>query len=140
MIVYAIGFISLAATITRLSQATNLYLNGSSDVFLEARATYVMYSVWNALEVNTALVCANLPAFVPLIRNRSFMPSSASRPKVYHYPSGKSGSSFNKSGYSGASRHAPSGLEKSTMNESVTDDGIHVGTEINIMYNRHNVI
>lgn len=99
-----------------------------------------MYSVWNALEVNTALICANLPAFVPLIRNRSFMPSSASRPKIYHYPSDKSGSSYNKSGYSNTSRHAPSALEKSIMNDSVMDDNIHVGTEINIKYDRHNFI
>ena len=140
LVVYAIGFISLGATITRLTQATTLYLNGSSDVFLEARATFVMYSVWNALEVNTALICANLPAFVPLIRNRSFMPSSASRPKVYHYASDKSGSSSHKSGYSDSSRHAPSALEKSIIDNSGTNDNIHVGTEINVMYDRRNII
>ena len=140
LVVYAIGFISLGATITRLVQATTLYFYGSSEVFLEARATYVMYSVWNALEVNTAIVCANLPAFVPLIRNRSFMPSSASTPKVYHYPSDKSGSSFNKSEYSNTSRNAPSTMEKSIINDSVADDNIYLRTDIKVMYDRYYVV
>ena len=140
LVVYAIGFISLGATITRLTQATNLYFYGSSDVFLEARATFVMYSVWNALEVNTAIICANLPAFVPLIRNRSLLPTSAATPKVYHYPSDKSGSSFNKSGYSNGSRSSPSAVEKSIFSDVAAEDNIHMRTDINVIYDPRNVV
>ncbi len=136
LIVYAVGFISFGATITRLVQAVNLFINGASDVFLEARALFVMFSVWNALEVNTAIICANLPAFVPLIRNRSLKPTSTtSKPSAYHYGStGKSGSHF-KSANSSATRSTPGSLEKSAIDYG--DDGIHLTTDINVKFDKN---
>lgn len=140
LLVYSVGFISFGATLTRLVQSVITYRGGGSKDFFEQRASYVLYSVWNSLEVNTALICANLPAFVPLFRVKSVMSARGA--------STARGGSSSKPGMSSRPGY-PAGLNSFTSRnyhekspDSASDDQterIMLTTKIDVEYEQQQV-
>ena len=60
-----LGFFSFATTIVRLVQAVTF--RAVTD-YVERESKLTIFSIWSAVETNTALICANLPALSALLK------------------------------------------------------------------------
>ena len=76
MVIYALSFLSLAATITRLVKVAQFVQ--STDV-VDQMVRRLDYTYWAIIEIMTAIMCANLPAMPSLVRHVSRGPFKAFR-------------------------------------------------------------
>ena len=65
IVVYCLGFFTLATTLTRLGEGIRYTL---LDSLVEKLQDCLAFSVWAIVEANTALICANLPALSALLK------------------------------------------------------------------------
>lgn len=70
-----IGFFSFATTLVRLVQAVQF--REISD-YVQRESKLTIFSIWSAIETNTALICANLPALSALLK-RAYKKRAACR-------------------------------------------------------------
>lgn len=66
LIIYALSFLSLAATIVRLYM---VFKYDQAENLLDGGVARLDYSCWTVVEIVTAIICANLPATSSLIRH-----------------------------------------------------------------------
>ena len=65
IVIYCLGFFTLATTLTRLGEGIRYTL---LDNLVEKLQNCLAFSVWAIVEANTALICANLPALSALLK------------------------------------------------------------------------
>lgn len=65
IVVYCLGFFTLATTLTRLAEGIRYTLLES---LVEKLKDCLAFSIWAIVEANTALICANLPALSALLK------------------------------------------------------------------------
>ena len=76
--VYMLGFFSFSTTVLRLYQAIT-FREVTDTVQRESKLT--IFSIWSAIETNTALICANLPAVSALVKSSHSRRAARKRPK-----------------------------------------------------------